>query len=184
MIRLRPAAVSDAPAIARVQVETWRDTYAGVLPSDMLIRMSVERHAGFWRMTLMGRGGRETATVALVGEALVGFGSAGAARGAWPAKTGEIFTLYLLPDHQNRGLGRALLRALLAGLQRQGMKRAIVWVVQENPSRFFYEAMGGQLCARRTETLWGTEVRTLAYQWPALDDAIARLDAGLARTRH
>jgi GNAT superfamily N-acetyltransferase len=183
MIRLRPAALSDAPDIARVYVATWRDAYAGILPSDMLVRMSEARHAGQWRATLLRPRRRETMTVAIAGNAVVGFGTAGPARGAWPAHTGEVHTLYVLPDHQNGGTGRALLRTLFADLRRHGMTAAAIWVVAENPARFFYEAMGGALRARRAERMWGAEINTQAYLWDDLDAAIARLDSGLARTR-
>lgn len=183
MIRLRPAAVDDAAAIAKVHVETWRDAYAGILPAEMLIGMSLRRHTGIWRALLLRRGARDGITVALVDNAIVGFGSAGLARGAWPAGTGEVHTLYVLPDYQNIGLGRALLRALFDGLRRRGMRSAVIWVVAENPSQFFYETVGGTLCAHREEKLWATTVRTLAYRWPDLGDAIALLDKAPARTR-
>ena len=49
MIRLRPAKVADARAIARIHVETWRTTYAGILPDSTLVGMTVDGKAAGWR---------------------------------------------------------------------------------------------------------------------------------------
>ena len=44
MIKIRKATARDANAIARVHVDTWRDTYAGIIPDRILLRMSHRRH--------------------------------------------------------------------------------------------------------------------------------------------
>ena len=45
---LRPARPGDAAAIARVHVDTWRSTYAGLLPDRYLVTMSMTRRAAHW----------------------------------------------------------------------------------------------------------------------------------------
>jgi hypothetical protein len=40
---IREAELSDAAAIARVHVDTWRSTYRGVIANDYLERLSYER---------------------------------------------------------------------------------------------------------------------------------------------
>ena len=62
------------------------------------------------------------------------------------------------------------------------MRRAVIWVVAQNHSRFFYEAMGGIGRTIRTEQLWKTNVATIGYEWDNLDAAIHALDARMART--
>jgi len=181
MIRLRPGAYEDAAALARVHVATWRDAYADILPTDMLVGLSEARQTAYWRAALMRRRANETITVALVDDELVGFGTCGPARGRRAKRTGEVQMLYLLPDFQELGLGRAMLRALFAALRRHGMARAIIWVVAKNPARFFYQAMGGEAQAERTERLWGTDVSTVGYVWEDLDVAIQALDDRIAR---
>ena len=183
MIRLRPGAYEDAVDIAHVHVETWRDAYAGVLPTEMLVAMSVSRQTAYWRSALLGRRKNESISVALVDGAVVGFGTCGPARGSVDGPTGEVQMLYVLQDYQELGLGRALLRALFAALQRHGMARAVIWVVAQNPARFFYEAMGGTAGAERTERLWRTDVTTVGYVWEDLDAAIQAWDAKLAHLR-
>ncbi len=42
----REVVPADAGEIARVHVDTWRDTYAGIRPDHVLLRMSTDRNKG------------------------------------------------------------------------------------------------------------------------------------------
>ncbi len=58
-------------------------------------------------------------------------------------EVGELWGLYLHPDHWKRGLGRELHDAALAELRRQGFTRATLWVLDSNaPARRFFERQG------------------------------------------
>jgi len=178
MVTIRRARLGDAAAIARVEIETWRETYAGVLPDKALLGMSERRKTATWRAAIAGsKSGARVLVAECSGEGVVGFGSCGPARPSSLRHDGEVFTLYLLPDFQGRGVGRALLGALFASLAGAGMHSALIWVLDVNPSRFFYQAMGGAPVARRNEHLWGTAVRAMAYGWDDLA-ALPRTAAG------
>jgi ribosomal protein S18 acetylase RimI-like enzyme len=162
---VRPGQPGDAERIAAAFVETWRATYPGMLPDRVLIRMSDEAQAFYWSRLLSARRPREFVYVAVTAtNALAGFGSAGPGRDGGPLR-GEIYTLYVRPDWQNRGVGRGLLCALFRGLRERGCRQAMLWVLAANPSRFFYEAMGGQKSFERTERLWGMDVAQIGYRW-------------------
>ena len=169
MARIRAAVLSDAPAIADIQVETWRDTYAGLIPDRTLLGLSRTSHIESWRRVL-----RDTRadTITRVAEGpdsrVVGFGNAGRARPTNLAYDGEVYTLYVLPDHQGAGHGRRLLGALFSALSAAGCRSALVWVLAGNPARFFYEAMGGILVATRDEPFHGVVLSECAYGWPDL----------------
>ena len=45
---IREASPSDAAAIARVHVDSWRTTYAGIVPADYLANLSYTRREQFW----------------------------------------------------------------------------------------------------------------------------------------
>ena len=64
--------------------------------------------------------------------------------------------------------GRGLLGALFSALSAAGCRSALVWVLAENPARFFYEAMGGTLIATREEPFHGVVLSECAYGWPDL----------------
>ena len=45
---IREASPRDAAAIARVHVDSWRTTYAGIVPADYLANLSYTRREQFW----------------------------------------------------------------------------------------------------------------------------------------
>lgn len=175
-VRIREATAMDAASIGRIHVETWRASYAGLVPEDYLVRLSMRDRASWWREGI-GRGREGHVLVAeLEGSGrIVGFGSCGRARGQGRGPTGEVYTLYVDLDWQDRGVGRKLLAALFEELAAQGHSSAIVWVLADNPSRFFYEAMGGQALGEGKERFAGALLDTLAYGWLDLQGWLAQM---------
>jgi len=170
---VRAGIPEDAEQIAAIFVETWRETYPGMLPDRVLVKMSDEAQSYYWARILAARRAREFVRVAVnAAGRLTGFGSAGPSRGDVRSE-GEIYTLYVRPDFQNRGVGRALICALLQGLRERGSYQAMLWVLAANPSRFFYEAMGGKRSVERSERLWGMDVAQIGYRWPDLAGVFA-----------
>ena len=180
-VKLRPARPGDAAAIARVHVETWRAAYAGVVPDAYLVAMTESKQALQWNTAIRRAVAPEAVLVAesgdLPGGRIVGFGSCGRARKR--PGMGEVFTLYVAPDWQGRGIGRRLLYGLFAKLKAGGLNEALVWVLSDNPARFFYEAMGARRVAERQERFAGERLEEAAYAWGDLAAWLAeRDDAG------
>ena len=182
MIAIRRARPSDAPAIGAVHVAAWRTTYPVILPNEFLSRLSARRQAAHYEQGIRNGLGVHVATASGqdVGPAggpprVVGFVTCGPARplaaeaGAAGLGEGEIETLYVLDDWRERGLGRRLMRAAAAHLAASGCKSAFVWVLRDNPSRWFYERLGGRVAAEATVRVAGTSVVQLAYVWPSTE---------------
>src|SRR5690606_5543324 len=153
---VRPAVAADAAGIGRVYVETWRTTYAGMVPDRVLVDMSEARQSARWAQWFA-RPGKDFAVVAHDRKAgVVGFASGGPIRSRAPLApgmggTGEVYTLYVLPDFQGRGVGRRLLGAAFQGLVDRRYGSALIWVLAANPARFFYEILGGRRVAEQQE---------------------------------
>ena len=177
IVRIRPGRPADAEAISHVYIEAWRSAYAGLIPNAVLVRMSVGAQARDWAQQLSRRKVADSILVAdLSGHGIIGFGSCGAARRTVLSQAGEIYTLYVSPEHQERGVGRALLLSLFEALIDRGLNSAVVWVLAQNPARFFYEAMGGRRIAEKKERLWNTLVPQAAYGWDDLGLVRAQRD--------
>jgi ribosomal protein S18 acetylase RimI-like enzyme len=181
MIRIRRARRQDAAAIGRVHVETWQATYAGLLPDSLLVAMSDVRQSAWWSRVLSDPGEARGVFVADDEEmGVVGFGSCGPVRDAPEGldararRVGEVYTLYVEPDFQNLGLGRRLLDALFRQLRADGCDTAALWMLAENPTRFFYEGLGGERVGQRVDTLAGADVEEIAYAWHDLTAPLAR----------
>jgi len=166
-ITVRRGRGEDAAAIARVHVDSWRSTYAGMLPEDMLLKLSSADHEARWWRHVLGRFRRRHYVYVAVDETdgVIGFISGGPARDSVLGPQAEIYALYLLDEYQGRGIGRALFLRLATRLNGECGPGLVVWVLSENPSRFFYEAMGGRRIGRRTERMGGAEVQETAYGW-------------------
>lgn len=132
---IRPAREEDLPAVALVQVASWRAAYQGTLPQaflETLDPLEAERglRAAFARHRIL--------VVARAGH-ILGFAAAGPGLGA----DAEIHAIYLLPSAWGLGYGRRLLDALLRELQGEGFSSAGLWVLERNArARAFYEALG------------------------------------------
>jgi len=181
MIRIRRAKQGDATAIGRVHVETWQSTYAGMLPDSMLVAMSDVRQSAWWSRVLADPGEARGVFVADDEEmGVVGFGSCGPVRDppegldGREVRVGEVYTLYVEPDFQNRGLGRRLLDALFRQLKADRCDTAVLWMLADNPTRFFYEGLGGERVGERTDTLSGVDVEEIAYAWRSLSVPLIR----------
>ena len=174
-ITIRSARPGDARAIARVDVETWRTTYAGVLSGSYLVGLSERRREAGWRSVIL-REPRDVRVAVDPSGEILGFGSCGQNRGD-RFFTGEVFTLYVAPDWQNRGIGRRLLIALFRRLVASGRRSAILWVLRDNPSRFFYERLGAQQVSRKSLAVGAAAVQAVAYGWRDLPGFLAAVSS-------
>ena len=136
MIRIRRAEENDALSIAQIYIETWRSSYAGILPDHVLINMKPQKS-----MITFARSIKENSEITLVATesnlGIVGMGSVGQNRANDNKYQGEVYTLYIHPDHQNKGIGKKLLSELFCKLTRKNINSAVIWVLANNPSRYF-----------------------------------------------
>ncbi len=178
MIVIRRARLADAPAIGAVHVASWRSAYAGILPDDFLASLSVGRQAAYYERVIQDRGFVHVACASgpdlpgAAGARVVGFASSGRARMRAIAE-GEIETLYLLDDWREQGIGRRLIAASAAALAASGCRSAMVWVLRENPSRWFYEHIGGRTAAESEIRVGGAPVMQTALVWNPIDRLLA-----------
>jgi predicted GNAT family acetyltransferase len=179
VITVRRAEPADAVAIAAVHVSAWRSTYPGILPDAYLARMSVTRQAiGYERSIRRGvsvhvaQNSQHSQNAHLPGRPrIVGF-----ATGAPHAHTlgdGEIETLYVLDDWRDRGIGRGLMAAVARDLAGTGCGSAYCWVLRDNPSRWFYQRVGGRPAASATVRVAGLAIPQTAFVWDPIDRLFA-----------
>ena len=165
--------MEDAPAIAAVHVEVWRNAYPGMIPDHSLTALSRPRLAAYYGAAILRRGGVVVARATAPPHEVIGFSTASRRGRAAPAD-GEVETLYVLDDWRERGIGRLLLQASARHLAARLCRSLFLWVLADNPSRWFYEHLGGRPAMRSTTIVGGHELPQVAMIW----DPIERLTGG------
>ncbi len=166
-IAVRRAVPADAAAIGAVHVASWRSTYASILPDTYLTNLSARREAAYYEAAIRAGAG---VFVAVAGETarIIGFCTTGLGRSGGPGE-GEIQTLYVLDDFRDQGAGRLLMRRAAAHLAGLGCGSVYLWVLNENPARWFYSHLGGRAVQEKNVSWAGTKLRQSAYLWEPVD---------------
>ena len=180
---IRPAVSGDAPALARVIIDSGRAAHRGQVPDEVLLAPPLDQAYAEsernWRRTLQELDEcRDPDECVFVAEdesgVVVGLAMGGPARDAAHA-TGEVYVLYVLPAYQGRGLGQRLVQAVAAHLAAHGMPALqIACLAANTPARRFYEARGGRVVMERLFDHDGILVPEVVYGW----DDVQRLAAG------
>jgi hypothetical protein len=139
-----PAGPADAEALARVHVQSWRETYRGLLPDAYLARMSEAAHARRFAHALT-RPGPDDVTLAVADRwGLAGYAQGGPSRRGVPGEA-EVATLYLV----------------------RGARSLVISVLRDNfAARGFYEHLGGEAEPARMEPgPGGGSYWEVAYRW-------------------
>ncbi len=160
---IRKAIVQDAQEIARIHVASWKTTYPGIVPQSYIDSLDAASLAGSWQTRL------EKAEMHIfVAEnegGLCGFVSGGPLREPIQAFDAEIYAIYLLHAAQGQGAGKLLMQRLAETLRMDGHLQAAVWILAENPSRGFYEHLGGSQIAQKTIQIGDANLLEVAYGW-------------------
>jgi ribosomal protein S18 acetylase RimI-like enzyme len=167
---VRTARPEDAASLARIYIESWQDTYAGVIPHALLGAMSMKAHSARWQATIkaMDRHGGTVLVAEEQGFGPIGLCSLGRARDGGLGFEGEVYTLYVDPAFLGRGTGRALLCGAFEALKERKLRSCLIWAHARNNACFFYEAMGGRRIATRTTRLMGELTPEIGFGWKRL----------------
>lgn len=168
--RIRAAGSGDVTAIESVRVAGWRVAYRGLVPDEILDNMSAGdagradgAHGLAARREALARPG-VFALLAEDGEGRPGGYCVGGPDRDLPYG-GEIYALYVLPEHWSTGLGRELLRRGVEELRTGGHTDGCLWVLEGNArARRFYERAGLTATGERRMLDMGRPVPELRYR--------------------
>ena len=167
MILMREATYSDIPVIAQVHVDTWRSTYSGIVPDEVLTNLSYEKRENAWQKVFDQAPNSNGFTYISEEETgqVIGFVDGGRERTGNQVYRGEINALYILSNYQNKGIGRNLVRLAVERLRQMDIHSMLVWVLENNPACKFYEALGGQRIQSKDIEMRDNTLVELAYGW-------------------
>jgi ribosomal protein S18 acetylase RimI-like enzyme len=143
---VRLAWADDAVAIGAIQARAWRETYASVLPAELLDAVDAAAFEDQWRAAITAPPTAEhRVLVALERNTVAGFAATAPSEDpdAEPPRDGEIMAFHIDPGAFGAGHGSRLLAAAVDTLRADGFTRARIWVVvRDDALRAFLEPAG------------------------------------------
>ncbi len=133
-----------AEDIAHIHVQSWRETYADIIPAEILANIDMADRVCRWR-SYLGTQGYPTYIARVDGEP-AGFIRVGSLKEPLVAGAdGHIYALYVLRRFHRRGIGRKLMSLAAADWLGRGGGAFSVGVLTANAeARAFYEALGAR----------------------------------------
>ena len=165
MVVIRSGSAADAVSIAAVQRAGWFAAYEGIIPHEIIDRVTAPDEGARVRQTFRTRPWQRM-VVAVAGTrdtrgpgdlpGIIGYASFGqetnVLTGPWPhpptdagrdGRVAELYALYVRPAWWSTGTGRALMDRALARTCAARYQSVVLWVLRDNArARRFYERAG------------------------------------------
>jgi len=129
--------MDDRNMLSKIYEQSWRKTYRGIIPQNYLDAIP----KGHWNKNF-DIPGWNTVVCIKDGE-YIGTSSFSKSRFDKYPDSGEIISIYLIPEYIGKGYGSKLLEFAIKELKDQRFKDVFLWVLEENfRARKFYENNG------------------------------------------
>ncbi len=168
VVVIRAGSAADAAQIAAVQREGWLAAYEGIIPAEIIHRVTAPDHGARVRQTFRTRPWQRMLVAMATGQGdpgqageptesgIVGYASFGpetdVLSAPWPhplttsgedGSVAELYALYVRPAWWSTGTGRALMARVLDRTSGAGYLSITLWVLRDNRrARRFYERAG------------------------------------------
>lgn len=174
-MHIRKATLEDAPAIAKVHVDSWRTTYKGIIPQAFLDKLDYNQRAELWFKNITNP--INTVFVALNDEEqVVGFATGSKREKNTEPHAADLTSIYILEQWQGFGLGKLLLKAIMKDLHEKGFSKAYVEVLAANKTRAFYQYYGAVYTKTEKLIIGGEVLDEEIYVWNSIEDVMQKLN--------
>ncbi len=166
---VRVARAADAERLAHVQVASWREAFAGLVPDAVIAELTSEEAVGqfaeHWQESISSpptSRHRVHVAVEKPGDPeILGFAACGPAtdEDLWPATDGELYELHVVPSVAREGHDERLLHAVADTFAEDGFSTAYTWALSGDETRIgFLEAAGWAPDGTRSNLDMGVKV--------------------------
>lgn len=151
--------LDDRNELSNIYEQSWRKAYRGIIPQDYLEAIP----KGQWNKNFDIPG---WSTIVCIEDGnFIGTSSFSKSRFDKFPDSGEIISIYLLPEYMKKGYGSYIFDFVLKELKNQGYKKVFLWVLEENTNaRKFYESKGFILDKEYlNDKIGGKELKEVRY---------------------
>jgi len=161
---IRSLQLADARDIASLHIETWRDTYRGLLPDSQLDALNLERSTANWERSLANPQlqNRLANFGVFRNEVLLGFGGAGDPREVWGYDS-ELWAINIPKRFQKQGVGKALLMACVQHAVTLAARNMYLYCVIGNDNAMQFYHRFGAVDSDRIKVGEGYQERALVW---------------------
>lgn len=178
-ISVRVAIPGDAPAIARIKIETWRHAYSHILDPVVLANLDEQKESERWRDRIQQFPEDQNALVACYGDKVIGYVVMGPNRFGEVPCDGELQAIYVQPSHHGKGIGRRLMVPAVDWMIEAGYMSMAVFVFRDNPLGVgFYKSIGAEFYNSGELEISGKKYPDEGYVWKSLAALQKLLSAG------
>lgn len=160
MIFLENPNPEDAQKISDVHRKSWHNTYDGILPPEKIEEMLVHSEAAqldHFRETAKGNKPEHLLLVAKIQGEIIGFCDM-----KYNGKKAEVKAIYILPDHQHRGIGTKMMDKFREWANHPPEVSADVLLENRSAVRFFEKH--GFRANQDIESIGGIKILTLVFE--------------------
>lgn len=177
MINIRKALIGDVEGSIDVNIKTWQTAYKGIIKDETLNRLDENREVRIERFKKeFGECDVEGKiiqhAVAVEADQVVGFVTYGKCRDGSEHgldNASEIYAIYVLEEYQGKSIGKKLVHYVVEQLQNTGeYDKLVIWTLKDNPSRGFYEHLGGKQRLEKVIEIAGQSLDEVGYLYDSL----------------
>ncbi len=172
-VKIRKAVVTDASAIATININTWKVAYKGIIPQDHLDSLSINDKIPRWEKAIKDLTvNKKELFVAEISDIngceIVGFSMGGPSNFEEYKIDGDLHAIYILPKYWKQGIGTLLFNSVIKFFLSMKFKSMVIWALKENSAGDFYKKLGGIPKFHKTLTYGGKELEVLGFYWENL----------------
>jgi GNAT superfamily N-acetyltransferase len=166
---IRKANISDVVAIGNVLNESREKAYRGVLSDDVVDWMRHQMDTPAWEHYIRSPKTKHHEVIVYEHDGqIISYADYGCAESKNGRATGEIFSIFVLPDYWKRGVGREMMEYSEVQLLKYKYLVAELWVLEVNlPAQKMYSRLGWKHDQNIRSILLGkTSCRQIQFQKP------------------
>lgn len=156
---IRQAKLQDAAQVAEVHIQSWKETYKGLVKPFILDQLDIRQKQMLWYQVIQDP--EQRVWVYEQEHEILGFANF---HFDTHNHTAELRAIYLHAHIQRKGIGLELFQRGWEVAKLKKCNKIMVEVFNLNPARHFYEKIGGICIASEEASNYGDSLKILKYQ--------------------
>lgn len=158
---IRKNRLEDQEQMAHIKVDGWRNAYDNIVSSKYLHKLDYKKQTERYIASFDEY--KDLVLVAVKDDEVLGYSCFSYINEKYDS---ELVSLYIKPDHLNKGIGTTLFKETAKELYENNKKNMIVWCFSDNESaKTFYTDLGGQIVETKTVTIGDEEYQEVGFYY-------------------